>query len=161
MGISPRQYLAARKFGNFKTLVRKGESVTQFALRVGIQLEQPSLRTRLGRTRHDARDLQSRRSRREYQLHDSDFPMGRLLVAVTERGVCAVRMADSDAELEKDLREEFPHAQIKRDDSLLREPVQKILIISKERAASRSPARYQSDCVSASGLGKVACDSVR
>jgi AraC family transcriptional regulator of adaptative response/methylated-DNA-[protein]-cysteine methyltransferase len=28
MGISPRQYLAARKIDNFKTLVRKGESVT-------------------------------------------------------------------------------------------------------------------------------------
>ena len=53
--------------------------------------------------------------------------MGRLLVAMTERGVCAVRMSDTDAELEKDLREEFPHAEIKRDDSALREHVHKIL----------------------------------
>jgi AraC family transcriptional regulator of adaptative response/methylated-DNA-[protein]-cysteine methyltransferase len=29
MGISPRQYLTARRFGNFKTLVREGEPVTQ------------------------------------------------------------------------------------------------------------------------------------
>jgi len=50
-----------------------------------------------------------------------------LLVAVTERGVCAVRMGDDDAALEKDLREEFPHAQITRDDSALRETVEKIL----------------------------------
>src|SRR5215207_2914050 len=28
MGISPRQYLAARRFGNFKELIRKGDSVT-------------------------------------------------------------------------------------------------------------------------------------
>src|ERR1043166_1768911 len=28
MGISPKQYVAARRFGNFKELVRKGESVT-------------------------------------------------------------------------------------------------------------------------------------
>src|SRR6185295_18953927 len=54
-------------------------------------------------------------------------PMGQLLVAVTERGVCALRMADSDAELEKDLREEFPNAQLKRDESALRESVRKIL----------------------------------
>jgi AraC family transcriptional regulator of adaptative response/methylated-DNA-[protein]-cysteine methyltransferase len=54
-------------------------------------------------------------------------PMGRLLVALTERGVCAVTMGDSDATLESDLREEFPQAQIKRDDTVLREPVQKIL----------------------------------
>ena len=53
--------------------------------------------------------------------------MGRLLVAVTERGVCAVRMGDDDADLEKDLREEFPHAQITHEDSALRETVEKIL----------------------------------
>jgi AraC family transcriptional regulator of adaptative response/methylated-DNA-[protein]-cysteine methyltransferase len=53
--------------------------------------------------------------------------MGRLLVAITDRGVCAVRMGDDDAALEKDLREEFPHAQIGRSDSALREPVEKIL----------------------------------
>src|SRR5688500_9983970 len=53
--------------------------------------------------------------------------MGRLLVAMTERGVCAVRMGDSDSELEKDLREEFSHAEIQRTDYVLLEHVQKIL----------------------------------
>ena len=56
-----------------------------------------------------------------------DSSMGRLLVAVTERGVCAVRMGDDDAELEEDLHEEFPHAQIAREDSALRGLVEKIL----------------------------------
>ena len=54
-------------------------------------------------------------------------PFGRLLVAVTQRGVCAVRMGDTDAELEKDLRAEFSAATIRRNDSALREPVKKIL----------------------------------
>ena len=54
-------------------------------------------------------------------------PLGRLLVAVTERGVCAVQMSDVDAELEKDLRAEFPEASIQRADASLRETVQKIL----------------------------------
>lgn len=53
--------------------------------------------------------------------------LGRLLVAVTERGVCAVKIADDDAELEKDLRAEFPQAELHRDDSLLLGPVQTIL----------------------------------
>jgi AraC family transcriptional regulator of adaptative response/methylated-DNA-[protein]-cysteine methyltransferase len=54
-------------------------------------------------------------------------PLGRLLVAVTERGVCAVRMSDSDAELEQDLRAEFPEATIERADASLRKTVEKIL----------------------------------
>jgi len=54
-------------------------------------------------------------------------PLGRLLVAVTERGVCAVRMGDTDTELAKDLRAEFPSATIARDDSSLQETVTKVL----------------------------------
>ena len=127
MGISPRQYLTARKFDNFKSLVRKGESVTNSLYDSGFNSS-----SRL--YEHASEELgmtpatYSRGGRGvniSYTIVAS--PMGRLLVAVTERGVCAVRMADSDVELEKDLREEFPHAQITRDDSTLRELVEKIL----------------------------------
>ncbi|HEV8430769.1 MAG TPA: bifunctional DNA-binding transcriptional regulator/O6-methylguanine-DNA methyltransferase Ada [Pyrinomonadaceae bacterium] len=127
MGISPRQYVAARKIDNFKTLVRKGESVTGALYESGFNSS-----SRL--YEHASEELgmtpatYSRGGRGvniSYTIAAS--PMGRLLVAVTKRGVCAVRMADNDAELEKDLREEFPHAQIKRDDSGLSESVQKIL----------------------------------
>ena len=46
--------------------------------------------------------------------------LGRLLVAGTERGVCAIRLGDSDEELESSLRREFPAAEILRDDAALR-----------------------------------------
>src|SRR5215467_5983818 len=127
MGISPKQYLAERRFGNFKELVRKGESVTSSLYESGFNSS-----SRL--YEHAAEELgmtpatYSRGGRGvniNYTIVDSS--LGRLLVAVTERGVCAVKIADNDAELEKDLRAEFPEAQIKRDESLLREPVQKIL----------------------------------
>ena len=127
MGISPRQYVAARKFGNFKALVRKGESVTNSLYESGFNSSSrlyeyaseelgmtPATYSRGGRGVNIS-----------YTIADST--MGRLLVAITERGVCAVRMSDNDAELEKDLREEFPHAQIKRDDAALRDTVTKVL----------------------------------
>ena len=127
MGISPKQYLAAQRFGNFKALVRKGESVTNSLYESGFNSS-----SRL--YEHAAEELgmtpaiYSRGGRGvniNYTIVDST--LGRLIVAVTERGVCAVRLADNDAELEKDLREEFPQAQIERADAALREPVQKIL----------------------------------
>jgi len=127
MGISPRQYLAARKIDNFKTLVRKGETVTNSLYESGFNSS-----SRL--YEHASEELgmtpatYSRGGRGvDISYTTADSSMGRLLVAVTERGVCAVRMADSDAALEKDLREEFPNAELKRDDSALRESVQKIL----------------------------------
>jgi AraC family transcriptional regulator of adaptative response/methylated-DNA-[protein]-cysteine methyltransferase len=54
-------------------------------------------------------------------------PLGRLLVAMTERGVCAVQMGDSDVALEQDLHAEFPQATIQRADAQLKSAVEKIL----------------------------------
>src|SRR5262249_50257489 len=46
-------------------------------------------------------------------------PLGRLLVAATERGVCSVKLGDGDAALERWLREEYPAAEIARDRAAL------------------------------------------
>ena len=127
MGISPRQYMTARKFGSFKQLVREGESVTNAVYDSGFNsssrvYEQAA--EELGMTPA----TYSRGGRGvmiDYTIVTS--PLGRLLVAVTERGVCAVRMADADAELEKDLIAEFPEATIQRADASLRDTVQKVL----------------------------------
>lgn len=42
----------------------------------------------------------------------ADAPIGRVLVAMTDRGICAVNLGDDDAELEKGLKREFPSAEI-------------------------------------------------
>lgn len=127
MGISPRQYLTARRFGSFKELVRKGESVTNSLYESGFNSS-----SRL--YEHAAEELGMTpatygRGGRGVSISYTtvNSSLGRLLVATTPRGVCAVKMGDSDSELENDLREEFPEAQIKRDDSALRETVQKVL----------------------------------
>jgi AraC family transcriptional regulator of adaptative response/methylated-DNA-[protein]-cysteine methyltransferase len=46
-------------------------------------------------------------------------PLGRLLVAATELGVCNVRLGGEVAELEAGLRAEFPFAALERDDARL------------------------------------------
>jgi AraC family transcriptional regulator of adaptative response/methylated-DNA-[protein]-cysteine methyltransferase len=51
----------------------------------------------------------------------SDCPLGRLLLAATERGVSAVYLGDTDGELEKALRKEYPAASVERDDATLRQ----------------------------------------
>lgn len=45
------------------------------------------------------------------------IPLGTLLVAATERGICAVTLGDNEASLIADLREEFPKASIERIDA--------------------------------------------
>ena len=127
MGISPRQYAAARRFGNFKQLVREGESVTNAVYESGFNsssrvYEQAA--EELGMT-PATYGRGGRGVKIDYTIVTS--PFGSLLVAVTERGVCSVRMADTHSTLEKDLLSEFPEATIERADQRLRETVQKIL----------------------------------
>jgi AraC family transcriptional regulator of adaptative response/methylated-DNA-[protein]-cysteine methyltransferase len=57
----------------------------------------------------------------------SESPLGRVLVATTARGLCAVLFADSDPEAAAELRERFPQAVLRRDDSGLGEAVSFVL----------------------------------
>jgi AraC family transcriptional regulator of adaptative response/methylated-DNA-[protein]-cysteine methyltransferase len=127
MGISPRQYLMSKRFGDFKTRVRKGESVTSALYDAGFNsssrlYEQAS--NELGMT-----PATYGRGGRGVEINYTivDSPLGRLLVAVTERGVCSVAMGDRDNQLEKGLHTEFPEAKIKRADFALRETVRTLL----------------------------------
>lgn len=52
-----------------------------------------------------------------YSVVESE--LGALLAAATDRGLCAVRLGDVAAALERELREEFSAAQIVRDDDAL------------------------------------------
>lgn len=127
MGISPRQYVTARRFGNFKQLVREGESVTNALYDSGFNSSSrvyDQAAEELGMT-PATYGRGGRGVKIDYAIAAS--PLGRLLVAMTERGVCAVRMGDTDAELEQDLRSEFPAAMIQRDDARLQETVTKVL----------------------------------
>ena len=127
MGISPRQYLTAKRFGNFKTLIREGESVTNALYDSGFN-SSSRLYERASAELGMTPATYSRSGRGvniKYTIVDS--PLGRLLVAVTERGVCSVTMGDRDTQLEKALKAEFSDANIERADSPLRKTVAAIL----------------------------------
>jgi AraC family transcriptional regulator of adaptative response/methylated-DNA-[protein]-cysteine methyltransferase len=127
MGISPRQYLAAKRFGNFKSRVREGESVTKALYDSGFnsssQLYEHAA-DELGMT-PATYGRSGRGVNISYTIVDS--PLGRLLVAMTERGVCSVTMGDRDSLLVKGLQAEFSEAQIERDDVALLGTVRVVL----------------------------------
>jgi AraC family transcriptional regulator of adaptative response/methylated-DNA-[protein]-cysteine methyltransferase len=127
MGISPRQYLAARRFGQFKSNVKEGESITNALYDSGFNSSR-RLYENAGGELGMTPATYSRGGRGvniNYTIVDS--PLGRLLVALTERGVCSVAMGESDRQLEKLLRQEFSEAKIERTDGALRETVSKVL----------------------------------
>src|SRR6202021_2384447 len=57
----------------------------------------------------------------------TDSPLGRMLIAATDRGICAIQFARSDGELIAGLKREFPFAVRKRDEGGLQEGVEACL----------------------------------
>jgi AraC family transcriptional regulator of adaptative response/methylated-DNA-[protein]-cysteine methyltransferase len=112
MGITPRQYAEACRLRRLKTLVRKGETVTRALYEAGYGsssrlYEEAS--TRMGMTPGTYLKGGKGMSIR-YAI--VSCPLGRLLVASTEKGVCAVSIGKSDGALEAELFSEYPAAEI-------------------------------------------------
>lgn len=60
-------------------------------------------------------------------------PLGSVVVAATDRGVCAISLRESEAGAEESLRARFPRAEISRDDAGL----ERALDIVRDRIAGR------------------------
>lgn len=118
-GITPRQYADARRLDKLKTGLKTRRTVTMAMFEAGYGSSSrlyERAASQLGMTpgiyRRGGRDVRIR-----FTIVDS--PLGRLLMAGTERGICAVCIDDEDAVLQEALRAEFPAATIARDDAAL------------------------------------------
>ncbi len=127
MGITPRQYAEAYRLGQLKTRLKEGDNVTRALYDVGYGSSSRLYEragSELGMT-PAAYGRGGPQTRIGYTIVDCQ--LGRLLVAATERGICAVSLGDADTALEAVLAEEYPASQIGRDDGKLGEWVGAIL----------------------------------
>jgi AraC family transcriptional regulator of adaptative response/methylated-DNA-[protein]-cysteine methyltransferase len=127
LGVTPQQYAEARRLERLKGGLRDGRSVTDAMYDAGYSSSSrlyESAGERLGMTPATYRKG-GRGMRIRYHIFGS--ALGRMLVAGTERGVCAVHIADSDAELGVALRGEFREALIEPDAGELEAYVSQIL----------------------------------
>jgi len=119
LGISPRQYQQARRAGKFKKALLSEARITDAIYDAGYGSSSRAYETsneRLGMT-----PSEFRRNGQGVAIRYTTVvtELGRLLIATTDRGVCAVRFGDNDKMLDRDLRQEFSAAEIVRDDGAL------------------------------------------
>jgi AraC family transcriptional regulator of adaptative response/methylated-DNA-[protein]-cysteine methyltransferase len=118
-GLSPREYQSARRMQHIKAGLRKGKDVTTALYDAGFG--SPS---RLYENANQQLGMTPGAYRRGGAGATITFaiaptPLGRMLVAATDRGLCAVRFGESAIELEHGLREEFHAAELHRDDAAM------------------------------------------
>ena len=117
LGITPRAYTDSCRLNHLKSNLRAGHSVTRAMYDAGY-----SSSSRLYERTASQLGMTPDKYRRgavaapiRYTITDS--PFGRLLIAASDKGICAIQFADKDDELEQGLRHEFPFAVRRRDDN--------------------------------------------
>lgn len=112
IGVSPKQYGAAQRAKRLKQALKQGSDVTTATYNAGFE----SASTLAGQSNHVLGMTPStyRKSGQQTEIRYTirPCPLGWLLAAATERGLCAVRLGDSAEALEATLRHEFAAAEI-------------------------------------------------
>ncbi len=116
VGMSPREYQDAHRVTRFKTRLRSGDTVSRATYEAGFGSS-----SRVYERSDELLGMTPAAYRRggagvEITYSIAETSVGRVLVATTERGVCAVELGTSDAEVERVLRADFPNARIQRND---------------------------------------------
>src|SRR5712691_23166 len=127
LGITPREYADSCRMRLLKRNLQAGDNVTRAMYDAGYGSSSrlyEKTASQLGMTPDKYRRGAIAAAIR-YTCADS--PLGRMLVAATERGICAIQFAQSDEELLEGLKHEFPFAQRKPDDGGLKSWVSALL----------------------------------
>ena len=110
LGITPREYADSCRLKSLKRSLQAGDNVTRAMYDAGYGSSSrlyERTASQLGMTPDKYRRGAIAAAIR-YTCADS--PLGRMLIAATERGVCAIQFAQSDGELLEGLKREFPFA---------------------------------------------------
>jgi AraC family transcriptional regulator of adaptative response/methylated-DNA-[protein]-cysteine methyltransferase len=115
VGISPRAYQDALRARHFRTELRNGTDLSAAVYDAGYgSISRVYEHSPTGRGMTPATHRRGGRGEAvTYTIVDS--ALGRLLIAGTDKGVCAVMLGDRDEALERDLAGEYPHATVTRD----------------------------------------------
>jgi AraC family transcriptional regulator, regulatory protein of adaptative response / methylated-DNA-[protein]-cysteine methyltransferase len=136
LGVSPKQYADGLRVERLRAELRDGRDVTGAMYSAGYGsssrlYEQSDARLGMTPASYGAGGAGA-----TIAFTVADSPLGALLVARTERGVCRVALGDDPRALEGIVRDEFPAAEIRRDDSALAPVVDEVL----RRIAGEEPA---------------------
>ena len=140
VGLSPKAYQDAKRMERFTASLKRGETITNATYEAGFGSS-----SRLYARAHEDLGMTPsafRSGGKGVTLRYTTVPtaVGRMLVAVTERGITAVSLGETEAALVALLRSDYPKAVFRRDRKGLEQPVSRLLqCLNGSAAVGRLP----------------------
>ncbi|MGB8062907.1 MAG: bifunctional DNA-binding transcriptional regulator/O6-methylguanine-DNA methyltransferase Ada [Candidatus Sulfotelmatobacter sp.] len=127
LGVTPREYADSCRLRTLKRNLQAGDSVTRAMYDAGYGSS-----SRLYERTASQLGMTPDKYRRgaiaaTIRFHCADSPLGRMLIAATDRGICSIQFAASEGELLEGLKREFPFAVRKADQGGLQSWVSALL----------------------------------
>ncbi|MBI2682621.1 MAG: bifunctional DNA-binding transcriptional regulator/O6-methylguanine-DNA methyltransferase Ada [Acidobacteriales bacterium] len=136
LGITPQEYVELRRVAVFRAAVRHGQPIVDATYEAGFNSSRgvyERAHAHLGMT---PSSYQKGAPGQQIAYAIAESPLGNLLVARTEKGICKVALGDDAGFLGRSLAAEFPKAEIREDRSSLQSSVKAILGYLNEKQTS-------------------------
>lgn len=134
-GVSPKQYALAHRSERFKASLRSARTVTEAVYESGFGSSSRAYESAVSKLGATPRRFRSGEVRVRFTI--TDCSLGRVLIGVTEKGLCAVSFGDSDVTLERELARRF--TRVERDDEGLTRFVRRVIATIDTGARSTLP----------------------
>src|SRR5690349_13296772 len=118
-GISPRQYLESRRMEVFKKLIRKGTDVTSAIYETGYNSSSRIYEKSTAQLGMSPAEYGKQASGQQIRFALAPSSLGTLLLGATEKGICSIKLGDSESALLTEFKDEFAKARLTRDDAAL------------------------------------------
>ena len=111
-GLTPQSYARERRAERLRAQLRKGAPVTDAIYAAGFN-SSGRFYAQAGKTLGmPARDYRAGGANAKIRFAVGECSLGAIVVAASERGVCAILLGDDAAELTRELEDRFPNAQL-------------------------------------------------
>ena len=119
LGVSPKAYIDACRLRQVKQNLQAGHNVTTSLYAAGYGSSSRLYERTAGQLGMTPEKYRRGALAAIVRYTTARSPLGRMLITATDKGICAIQFADTDAELQQGLMREFPFAVRKRDDEAM------------------------------------------
>ena len=127
IGVSPKKFAEIKRLEKFKTEIKQGNDITSSMYEAGFNSSSrlyENVSEKLGMT---PKVYAKKGKNMQINYMITDCELGKLLIARTEKGVCAVTFGDDENVLTANLLREYSNAEIRHDEMNLKTCVEAIL----------------------------------